>query len=54
MLRRVAISQREHSLKVPLALALAQKQADSAIGDETTKLPTGIHMPDSWKKKLGR
>ena len=30
---------------------LTQEQIDSAIGDETTKLPAHLRMPDSWKTK---
>lgn len=35
------------------AFGLTQAQVDSAYGDEDTKLPPGIVMPESWKKKLG-
>ncbi len=31
-------------------LGLTQQQIDEAKGDATTKLPAGLHMPDSWKK----
>jgi uncharacterized protein YjbI with pentapeptide repeats len=29
--------------------SLTQQQVESAFGDGTTKLPQGIHMPESWK-----
>jgi hypothetical protein len=32
------------------AIALTQAQIDEAIGDYSTKLPEGLHMPDSWTK----
>lgn len=31
---------------------IIQKQINSAIGDASTKLPPGIVMPESWKKKV--
>ena len=30
---------------------VAQEQVNSALGDATTKLPAGIVIPESWKKK---
>jgi hypothetical protein len=31
-------------------LGVIQEQINSAMGDATTKLPTGLVMPESWKK----
>jgi hypothetical protein len=33
------------------AQGVTQPQVDSAIGDARTKLPAGLTMPESWKKK---
>jgi len=35
------------------AQGITQEQIDAAFGDADTKLPTGLTMPESWKKKAG-
>lgn len=40
-----------HGADLRGVIGLTQDQIDSAKGDETTKLPDGIVMPESWKKK---
>jgi len=38
-----------HGSYLKEAKGLRQEQLDTAIGDRTTKLPDGLHMPDHWK-----
>jgi len=31
------------------AIGLTQEQIESAVGDQGTKLPLGLHIPETWK-----